>query len=645
MIVENALVVYKNKPALVKEISGGKITISLQNAEQVKVRDKDIDLIHPGPVKNLNDILNIHKEGAVSGNAVSENTSVKEAWELMSDDAAASHSLKDFAALVYGEYSAASAYAAYCLLTDGLYFSGSIHSIVPRSREVVEAEERKRGEKQRETGERAAFIEKIKHCLKKPAANPLLPEDARFLQDVEALAYGKSAKSRTMKELGLGETPEDAHALLLTIGFWTPQINPYPARFGISQSGADIPLEPPPPEDRVDLCHLAAFAIDSPWSVDPDDAVSIETAEEGKRVLYVHVADPASSVAPGSPVEREARDRGATLYLPETTIRMFAENALPLFALGLSEKSPALTFKMTVDEDGEISDTEIFPSVVKVRRITYEEADKIMDGAPCAANTHDEKDSAALCALYDLATLFYKRRALMGAINIDLPEVHVTVDGGNVEIKPVIHYRSASLVRECMIIAGEGAGNWAIGKGLAFPYISQEIELQGKVPGGLSGSWQLRRCMRPRVLSTKPGRHQGLGLDTYTQVTSPLRRYTDLLAHLQIRAFLRGGKPLLSEEVMAHLGAGDAAAAAVSHAERFSKNHWKMIYLSGKKDSVWNAVALEQKGNRWAVIIPSLALETQVSMHRDVLPNDEVKLILKSVHIPKGEAVFVHSND
>jgi exoribonuclease-2 len=635
MVVENSLVVYKNKPALVKEISNGKITISLQNAEQVKVRDKDIELIHPGPVKNLNEILNIYK-----GDSASENPSVKEAWELMRDDAAASHSLKDFAALVFGEYNAASAYAAYCLLSDGLYFSGTIHSVVPKSREVVEAEERKRGEKQRETGERAAFLEKIKHCLKKPAANPLLLEDVRFLQDVEALAYGKSAKSRTMKELGLGETPEDAHALLLTIGFWTPQINPHPLRFGIPQSSADIPLEPPPPEDRVDLCHLAAFAIDSPWSVDPDDAVSIETSTEGKRVLYVHVADPASSVAPGSPAEREARDRGATLYLPETTIRMFAENALPLFALGLCEKSPALTFKMTIDEDGEISDTEIFPSVVKVRRITYEEADKVMD----AHGTPGETGSEALCALYDLAAQFYKRRALMGAINIDLPEVHVTVEDGNVEIKPVIHYRSASLVRECMIIAGEGAGNWAIGKGLAFPYISQEIELQGKVPGGMAGSWQLRRCMRPRVLSTKPGRHQGLGLDTYTQVTSPLRRYTDLLAHLQIRAFLRGGKPLPSEEVMAHLGAGEAAATAVSHAERFSKNHWKMIYLSGKKDSVWDAVALEQKGNRWAVIIPSLALETQVPLHRDVLPNDEVKLILKSVHIPKGEAVFVQSD-
>jgi len=146
MIVENALVVYKNKPALVKEILNGKITISLQNAEQIKVRDKDIELIHPGPVKSFNEIE--VKENGVSGNGVplgndAAASAVREAWELMSDDAAASHSLKDFAALVFGEYNAASAYAAYCLLSDGLYFSGTIHSIIPRKKEDVETEERK----------------------------------------------------------------------------------------------------------------------------------------------------------------------------------------------------------------------------------------------------------------------------------------------------------------------------------------------------------------------------------------------------------------------------------------------------------------------------------------------------------------------
>jgi exoribonuclease-2 len=156
----------------------------------------------------------------------------------------------------------------------------------------------------------------------------------------------------------------------------------------------------------------------------------------------------------------------------------------------------------------------------------------------------------------------------------------------------------------------------------------------------MAGYYQLRRCMRPRALSTRPGRHSGLGLDTYIQVTSPLRRYTDLLTHLQIRAVLRGEKPLSSDEISARMNAGEAAMAAVSQAERASRSHWTMVYLAGKKDSVWDAVVLEKKGNRWVVIIPSLALETQVPLRKDLSPNEPLKLVLKSVNISGGEAVF-----
>jgi hypothetical protein len=66
-----------------------------------------------------------------------------------------------------------------------------------------------------------------------------------------------------------------------------------------------------------------------------------------------------------------------------------------------------------------------------------------------------------------------------------------------------------------------------------------------------------------------------------------------------------------------------------------------MVYLADKKDSAWDAVALEKKGNRWAVLIPALALETQVSLRGDIAPNDTLRLILKSANIPKREAVFV----
>jgi len=620
MILENALVVYKNKPALVKELAEGKFSIYLQDGTQIKVRDKDIELIHPGPVKTFSALELFRPKTSV----------IRETWELLSDEGAPI-SLKDFSVFVFNEYTPSSAYAAYTVLQDGLFFSGSITRIIPHSREKLEAEEARRGEKQREADERTGFLNRIKACLKKPDENLFLPADVRFIQDIEALAYGKSAKSRTMKELNLGETPEEAHSLLLKTGFWTTAVNPYPCRCGLSLNKVDICPSPPPDEERCDFCHLAAFAIDSPWSNDPDDAVSVQG-----NVIFVHVADPASSVTPDSPAEKEARNRGVTLYLPETTVRMLADDSLPMFALGLSEKSPALTFKMTLDSEGRITETEIFPSIVKVRRMTYEEADKEMNEA-------DTRDAKTLRALNELALRYFKRRMAQGAVNIELPEVHITVKNGASEILPIVHHRSSVMVRECMIMASEGAGNWAAVKNIAFPYLSQEADIQPDIPGGFAGSWQMRRCMRPRILSVKPGMHHGLGLDIYTQVTSPLRRYTDLLAHIQIRAFLCGGALLGADDVLMRLGYSEAAASAAVQAERSSVNYWTMVYLAGKTNSVWDAVALEKKGNRWVVIIPSLALETQVPLKNNAAPNDTVMLILKSVNIPKGEAVFVQA--
>jgi len=633
MLNEGALVIYKGKPAIVKDRADGKITISLQTKEQVKVRDKDIELIHPGPVKDFKQIEEKTSEPAI-----------REAWELLLDDEEGKPpSLKELASLIGGEYTPASAYAVFCAVKDGLYFSGTIDAISIRQKDEVTAEEEKRNEKLRGAQERDQFIQRLKSYSKKPQENHFLPIDSRYIQDVEALAYGKSPKSKTMKELGLSETPEDAHALLLKTGFWTSAINPHPGRFGLPVHSAEICPEEPEHEERIDLCRLAAFAIDNAWSDDPDDAVSIEKNADGKNTLYVHIADPAASITFNCPAEKEARDRGVTLYLPEGASRMLAPQALPMYALGLSEKSLALTFKIIINEDGNIDTTEIFPSVVKVKRITYEEADAQMENSARSEEAASQ-DTDELRAIYNLTKLIYKRRMSQGAVDIELPDVHIFFKDGNIKIEPVKSCRSSVLVRECMITAGEGAGTWAAERGLAFPYISQEVELQREIEEGLAGSWQLRKCMRPRILSTKPGQHQGLGLDTYTQVTSPLRRYTDLLAHMQIRAFLKGAPALSVDEVSARLGFSEAAALAAVQAERASENHWLMVYLSDKKDSEWDAVVVDNKGSRIQVIIPSLALETQVSLQKKVLPNENIKLILKSINIPRAEAVFIPKN-
>jgi exoribonuclease-2 len=619
MACEKSLAAYKGRPALAGERTGGKIDITLPGGQELRVREKDIEMIHPGPLRSLDGI------GGPEGEAAAVLEAGREAWELLRDTLPEGGTipLGELAELVYGRYDPAAAWGAYALLLDGLYFRGTVRALGPRDGAEVEAGEAKRRAKKQDGLEREDFIARLGAGRADPAV------DGRFMQDVEALAWGGSEKSRTMKELGREESPEEAHRLLLETGFWTPMVNPHPRRFGVSPVSPELVPPPPPPEERRDLGALAAYAIDSPWSADPDDAISIEGPAEAP-ILYVHVADPAASILPDSPAEREARNRGATLYLPEGASRMLGEEALSLFALGLSDVSPALTFRITLDESGAPAGTEIFPSMVRVTRLSYGEADVLLAAGG---------DLGALCLLGERNL---RRRLEAGAVQIDLPETHIEAAGGRVTVEPVPPFRSAAMVRECMLLAGEGAALWA-GRhpGVPFPYIGQEPgDFPKEVMAGLAGAWQLRRCMRPRILSVRALPHRGLGLDAYTQVTSPLRRYTDLLAHMQIRAVLGNRAPMTEEDLTLRLGAGEAASRAVTQAERASRAHWTAVYLSDKKDSVWEAAALEKKGPRWTALIPALGLETQTALGDGTAPGDTVRLRLKSVRIHTGEAIF-----
>jgi exoribonuclease-2 len=639
MIPEKSLVAYKNRPALVTGREGDKLLILLaatvpadraRSAEalELKVREKDVEFLHPGP-------CGAPELAALAGDSPGPDAPVREAWELLAaDESGSGLPPGELAELIWGSYSPRSAWALFLALRDGLYFKAAGDRIHPHSAGELETEEKKRAEKGQELRERAAFLERLKNW------KPDLALDGRLLQDVEALAYGTAAKSRTMRDLGLEESPVRAHRLLLETGFWDSSVNPHPQRFGLSLSSASPVPAPPPPEDRLDLGRLRAFAIDNLWSEDPDDALSLEISPSGGLTLWVHVADPASSIEPDCPAEREARNRGATFYLPEGTYRMLADAALPLFALGLSERSAALSFKLSLNPDGSVSDAAIIPSWVHVTRLSYEEADNL------AAACSGEGDSAILSALFALGERNMARRLAAGAVFIELPELHITWAEGQVRLEPVVHRKSAGMVRECMLLAGEGAARWVrarelLGETIPFPYVGQEIgDLPANPLPGYAGAWQLRKSMRPRNLSLKPSLHQGLGLDVYTQVTSPLRRYTDLLAHQQIRAALRGAKVLGKDELLLRLGAGEAAMAQSVQAERASRIHWTLVYLQDKIGSQWEAVVLEKKGSKVQALIPALGLDTQVSLKKEAAPNETVTLRLMSLRIPEGEAVF-----
>jgi exoribonuclease-2 len=599
MIPEKSLVVYKNRPAVVTS-TGEKITITVPGGESIRVREKDVELLHQGPASLL-DLDEKHS------------STVKDTWELLEDSV---FSLQELAELAFDEWTPATAWSAYILLKDGLYFSGTINEIQAQKPAAVAAEEQRRSHKQTENEEHAGFLARL------IAGTVQFPEDERFLQDVVALAYGKTEHSRTLKDICRHETPQEAYKLLLHIGFWDKWVNPYPARFGLSGTSANVSVAPPPDEERVDLTYLKAFAIDNAWSDDPDDAVSIEAE---KKVVWVHVADPAASVLPSTPADKEACGRGVTLYLPEGVARMLAPEALSLFALGLSAKSLALSFKISLRDDGSIADVEIIRSVIAVTRMTYAEADISLD--------------TDVAALFAFAERNEKRRRADGAIIFDFPDVHIAVDGTTVSIVPVPAYRSSDLVRECMLLAGEAAALWACRRQVPFPFVSQDIgDLPASSLPGYAGSYQLRRCMRPRVLSTKPAPHAGLGLPRYAQVTSPLRRYTDLLAHQQIRAVLRGQEP--DKDIAIRLATADVATVAAIQTDRASCAHWTAVYLSDKKDSAWEAIIIDTKHNGFTILVPALGIETTLITRKDYALNEAVTVILKSVRIPEADWMF-----
>ncbi|MDR2898678.1 MAG: RNB domain-containing ribonuclease [Spirochaetaceae bacterium] len=621
MFSEKNLVLYKNQPARVLQRDGDKYLIETLSGEK-KVRDKDIVLLHSGSLTKLKDVYD-HTDRIFSSGPelLQRKKALEEAWELL--DGAGS-SFAELAELVSSDYSPSEAWTLYRLFQETPWFAGDVNGFTPRTAEQIQAIQNKEAEKGREQEIRQEFMERLK---KKQIQ---LPEDGKFMQDIEALALGKSDKSKTMKEAGFKETPEKAHKLLLDTAYWPITRNPHPSRYGLSVVSADDCLASPPEEERLDLTAMTSWAVDNEWSSDPDDAVSFDGT-----YLWVHIADPASTVLPDSPIDTAARNRGATLYIPEGAARMLAEESLEDYALGLTPVSRALSFRILLDESGAVIDSGVFKTLIRVNRATYSQADAM-------------KDDLALAPLFAIADRNFERREKAGAVSIELPEVHISVTAEEgepqVRIEGVERFHSADMVREMMLLAGEAAARFAFKNNLPFLYVSQEQpDIPATLPEGLAGQYRLRRSMKSRRVGVTPSDHAGLGLGMYSQVTSPLRRYGDLIAHQQLRLFLSGEKPLSKDVMLERISMGDAAAQAAVKAERASNLHWTLVWLTQNPDWVGKSIVVEQKDRRVTVFIPELAREAQMQIDSEVELNDTVYVRAANINIPEQTVLFTEA--
>ena len=578
IIKTNALVLYKNKGALVLEISGDKYTIRTISGERKNVRLKDIIFIHPGPCLNI-------PEAAVLPALDAQ----LETAELIAGD---TMSFADFTELLFGSFTPAAALAAADLLAADHCFSGSPDGeIKANSREHINAVTERENQKNAQQAARAALLERIR-------SGAIEEADRTFLREIEFVAYGKSSSSKLMHDLAMEALPEKAQSLLLKLGVWNEfDHNPWPRRFEVDLT-PEYPALPSeiPAEDRIDLTDLKAYAIDDSESNDPDDAISFDPAE---NLLWVHVADPASVITAGSALEGHARTLGCTLYLPEQITTMLPPGSVEMFGLGLQEISPALSFGMEITPDGEAILKKISASFIKVTRMDYTQAEELMQ-------------TPAFIPCVEAIERFRQYRMRNNAVMIKLPEVKVKVDipQRSITIRDLERSPAREMVANAMMAAGHSVAKFAVEHDIILPFAVQNDPEITERPETIPGMYELRKSCRVSNLSTIPGKHAGLGLEPYVRVTSPLRRYEDLISHIQLRKYMKNEPQLTIPELDERICEAEPAAVLRGKLERQCREYWTLVYLKNQPEP-WQGegIFVAKPDERSVWLLPDLAFE------------------------------------
>ncbi|MDD3414771.1 MAG: ribonuclease R [Lachnospiraceae bacterium] len=330
---------------------------------------------------------------------------------------------------------------------------------------------------------------------------------------------------------------------------------------------------------RMDLRNLQMVTIDGEDAKDLDDAVSLETEGEFYK-LGVHIADVTNYVQENSALDREAKERGTSVYLVDRVIPMLPHE-LSNGICSLNEKVDrlALSCLMTINKKGIVVDSQITESVIRVnRRMSYTEVRKIL--------LKEDEELIEECIelvpmfeqMSELAEILRKKRFKRGSIDFDFPETKIILDkeGHPIEIKPYERNIATKLIEDFMLIANETVAETVFWQEIPFVYrshekpdpekiqklglfinnfgysihISQEEvhpkelqkllrKIEGLPEEALISRLTLRSMKRAQYTVDCAG-HFGLACEYYCHFTSPIRRYPDLQIHRIIKENLRG---------------------------------------------------------------------------------------------------------
>ena len=331
---------------------------------------------------------------------------------------------------------------------------------------------------------------------------------------------------------------------------------------------------------RRDLRERTVVTVDGEDAKDLDDAVYVEQLGRDEYLLGVYIADVSYYVTEDSTLDKEARERGTSVYLVDRVLPMLPERlSNGICSLNAGEDRLAMACEMHIDSLGTILSYDIFPAVINVRhRLSYNIVRAILAGDSAMCERYE--DILPMVARMDiLRQILHDKRARRGAVDFELPEQKVILDENlhPIDIVQRIHGNAESIIEEFMLAANETVAKHMFDAHWPFIYRVHDIpseermqefakllanfnikfrvkeetepkdiqqavaEVAGKAEERLITTVALR-SMKQAVYQTDNIGHFGLAAKYYTHFTSPIRRYPDLIVHRLLRAWMQQPK-------------------------------------------------------------------------------------------------------
>ena len=368
--------------------------------------------------------------------------------------------------------------------------------------------------------------------------------------------------------------------------------------------------ELPPLPAELPLAPVQAFSLDDVGTTEIDDAFSLERRGDGVRV-GIHIAAPGLGFGPGSPIDAIARSRLSTAYMPGRKFTMLPQDVIARYSLDHGGEQPAVSLYFDVAADGSVgapqSRLERVPVLANLRHAQYEVLNEAFEEGREAGLAHE----AELRELWRIAKVLEARRG-KPSVTMGL-DYSFHVEGERVRVVP---RRRGSpldkLVSEMMIFANASWGELLAERDVAAIY---RVQSTGKVR-----------------FSVHPEAHEGLGLRCYAWMSSPLRRYVDLVNQWQLVAAVGGRRAPFarnSDALLTALRAFEITAARFDEHQRAMEDYWSLRWLVQEGVSTAPAVVLREN----LVRFEGLPLVARISSLPPVDPGSRVALEIKAVDL------------